>query len=59
MVKIIWTKNAKTQLEKSVKYINETQCKYYAEIVLNGILNHVELLKNSPKSWSKRTDFRI
>jgi len=49
MAKIIWTKRAKTQLEKSIKYINETQGNYYAEIVLNGIFNSIELLETTPE----------
>ena len=53
MVKIIWTKKAKIQLEKLVKYIKETQSKYYTEIVLNGILNQVELLKTFSKAGQK------
>jgi plasmid stabilization system protein ParE len=50
MVRIVWTKIAVTQLEKSVKYIKETQGTYYANIVLEGVLNHIEVLMEFPKA---------
>ena len=53
MAKIVWTKKAKTQLEKSVKYIDEIQGRYYAEIVLNGIIKSIELLEKSPEIGTK------
>ena len=53
MATIIWTKKAKTQLEKSVKYIRENQGKYYAEIVLHGLLKQIELLESFPKAGQK------
>ena len=50
MVTIIWTEKAKSQLEKSVKYIKETQGKFYAEIVLNGIFRQIDSLKKIPRA---------
>ena len=53
MAEIIWTKKAKIQLEKSLIYIKESQGKYYAEIVLNGIFKQIEILEQFPKSGTK------
>ncbi len=53
MATIIWTKKATHQFEKAVRYINETQGKYYAEIVLNAIFNKVDMLETHPLIGTK------
>ncbi|MEO9869654.1 type II toxin-antitoxin system RelE/ParE family toxin [Ekhidna sp.] len=49
MAKVIWTKRAYGQLERSIKFIKEEQGVSYAETVLNRILNSTSLLKETPK----------
>ena len=49
MAEIIWTKKAKNQLEKAAKYIKDTQGLYYADIIVSGIFEHIEILKTHPK----------
>jgi len=49
MVKVIWTKRAFGQFERTIRYIKEEQGAAYAEIVLNKILETTKLLENSPK----------
>jgi len=49
MVDVIWTKKSVGQLERIVRYIEEEQGKYYAEIVLNKILNSTRNLDKHPK----------
>lgn len=50
MAEIIWTKLAVNQLERAVKYIREEQGRFYAELVLNKILNSAGHLEFFPKS---------
>lgn len=49
MVEVVWTKKAISQLERAVKFIKEESGKYYAEIVLNKILQSTRLLNEFPK----------
>ena len=45
MAKVIWTKKAFGQLERSIKYIRDEQGLSYAKTVLNKILSTTELLE--------------
>jgi len=49
MVEVIWTKLATGQLERAVKYIQEEQGTFYANLVLNKILDRVIGLETHPK----------
>ena len=49
MGKIVWTKRASRQLERTIKYIREEQGLSYAETVLNRILSTTKLLDGAPK----------
>ena len=53
MVEIKWTKKARNQFEKAIKYIKDTQGVYYADIVMSGIFEHIEILKTHPKIGQK------
>ena len=49
MVEIIWTKLAANQLERAVKYIQKEQGTFYAQLVLNKVLDKVLRLETHPK----------
>ncbi|MCI0751710.1 MAG: type II toxin-antitoxin system RelE/ParE family toxin [Flammeovirgaceae bacterium] len=49
MVKIIWTKRAFSQFERSIKYIREEQGLAYAKIVHEKILETIASLENFPE----------
>jgi toxin ParE1/3/4 len=47
MVEVVWTKKTFSQLERAVKYIQEEQGTWYAEIVMSRILDATESLENT------------
>ena len=49
MVKIIWTKRAFGQFERSIKYILEDQGLIYAKIVHEKILESISFLSQHPQ----------
>ncbi len=50
MAEIIWTDKAKQQLRSAVNYVASSSSIYYANIVLNGILEQIEVLNIFPKA---------
>ena len=66
MVEVIWTKRALSQFERATKYIQEEQGTYYAQIVLDKILETTTLLENNPNIGKiepllthKKSDYRF
>lgn len=49
MVKVTWTHLATDQLKRAVKYIQSEQGTFYAQLVLNKILETVFSLQSFPK----------
>jgi toxin ParE1/3/4 len=65
MVEVIWTKLATNQLERAVKYIQSEQGTFYAQLVLDKILETTSQLESFPKRAQtepllkhKRTEYR-
>lgn len=48
MVEIIWSRLATNQFQRTILFIKEERGKFYAELVLNKIVNSVEILSEFP-----------